>query len=109
MERILPPCFRMDSCSNQQTSSPNADLIRRGSWQQGNINGEFWKGSVAEIRVYERVLTDRERRSVETHLAEHYGILLNSGKTAPRVDRQTLTLASLCHVLMNSNEFLFID
>jgi hypothetical protein len=77
--------------------------------QQGNINGEFWKGSVAEIRVYERALTDRERRSVETYLAEHYGILMNSEKTAPQMDRQTLALASLCHVLMNSNEFLFID
>ncbi|MGI9445485.1 MAG: DUF1553 domain-containing protein, partial [Rubripirellula sp.] len=77
--------------------------------QQGNINGEFWKGSVAEIRVYERALTDRERRSVETYLAEHYSILMNSEKPAPKRDRQTLALASLCHVLMNSNEFLFID
>ena len=77
--------------------------------QQGNINGEFWKGSVAEIRVYERALTDRERRSVETYLAEHYSILMNSEKPAPQMDRQTLALASLCHVLMNSNEFLFID
>ena len=77
--------------------------------QQGNIDGEFWKGSVAEIRVYERALTDRERRSVETQLAEHYSILMNSEKPAPQMDRQTLALASLCHVLMNSNEFLFID
>ena len=77
--------------------------------QQGNINGEFWKGSVAEIRVYERALTDRERRSVETQLAEHYGILMYSEKPVPQRDRQTLALASLCHVLMNSNEFLFID
>ena len=77
--------------------------------QQGNIDGECWKVSVAEIRVYERALTDRERRSVETQLAEHYGILMYSEKPVPQSDRQTLALASLCHVLMNSNEFLFID
>ena len=77
--------------------------------QQGNIDGEFWKGRVAELRVYDRALKDRERRSVETQLAEHYGILMNSQKTAPQMDIQTLALASLCHVLMNSNEFLFID
>ena len=77
--------------------------------QQGNIDGEYWKGRVAEIRVYERALTDRERRSVEKELAEHYGILMNSEKPASRMDSQTLALASLCHVLMNSNEFLFID
>jgi hypothetical protein len=77
--------------------------------QQGNINGEFWKGSVAEIRVYDRPLTDRELRSVETQVAEHYGILMLSAGPPGKVDSKHLALASLCHVLMNSNEFLFVD
>ena len=77
--------------------------------QQGNIDGEFWKGSVAEIRVYDRALSDRELRLVETQLADDYGISLQSVEPPKQVDRKNLALASLCHVLMNSNEFLFVD
>ena len=77
--------------------------------QQGNINGEFWKGSIAEIRVYDRALTNRELRSVETQVAENYGILMHSADPPRKVDSKFLALASLCHVLMNSNEFLFVD
>lgn len=77
--------------------------------QQGNINGEFWKGSIAEIRVYDRALTNRELRSVETQVAENYGILMHSADPPGKADSKFLALASLCHVLMNSNEFLFVD
>jgi hypothetical protein len=77
--------------------------------QQGNINGEFWKGDVAEIRVYDRALSDRELRTVETEVAEHYDILLPNEGPPKRMDSEYLALASLCHVLMNSNEFLFVD
>jgi hypothetical protein len=115
---ILSAVNGQDSASvfqNGQLLKSASQLPKRRldtSWvigQQGNIDGEFWKGRVAEIRVYDRALKDRERRSVEMQLAEHYGILMNSQKTAPQMDIQTLALASLCHVLMNSNEFLFID
>ena len=77
--------------------------------QQGNIDGEFWKGSVAEIRVYDRALSARQLRLVETQLAEYYGILLPDEDSPKRMDSDHLALASLCLVLMNSNEFLFVD
>jgi hypothetical protein len=77
--------------------------------QQGNINGEFWKGHVAEIRVYDRALSDRELLKVETEVAEYYDILLHKEDAPKRMDPESLALASLCHVLMNSNEFLFVD
>jgi hypothetical protein len=77
--------------------------------QQGNIDGEFWKGSVAEIRVYDRALSARQLRLVETQLAEYYGILLADEDSPKRMDSDHMALASLCHVLMNSNEFLFVD
>ncbi len=77
--------------------------------QQGNINGEFWTGNVAEIRVYNRALSNLELRLVEKQLADQYGITLSTGEPPQPADNQTLALASLCHVLMNSNEFLFID
>ncbi|MDG2222440.1 MAG: DUF1553 domain-containing protein [Rubripirellula sp.] len=77
--------------------------------QQGNINGEFWTGDIAEIRIYSRSLSDEERRLVEAELAERYGLNLVPVEIPERVSPKILALASLCHVLMNSNEFLFFD
>lgn len=77
--------------------------------QQGNINGEFWKGGVAEIRVYDRALSHLELQIVETELAEHYDVLLQDEVPLKERNSEHLALASLCHVLMNSNEFLFVE
>lgn len=79
--------------------------------QQGNINGEFWHGDIAEIRVYDRALSNEERRSVESELAERYGLNLHQAEK-PELRQLTpdvLALASLCHVLLNSNEFIYVD
>ncbi len=77
--------------------------------QQGNIDGEYWTGGIAEIRVFSCALTDEERRSVEAELYTRYGIpvveLEESAPPTPAV----LALASLAHVLLNSSEFLYID
>lgn len=77
--------------------------------QQGNINGEFWKGGIAEIRVYSRDLTDLERRFVEAKLANIYNLKLSEPRPAAELNPEVLALASLCHALLNSNEFLFVD
>ena len=102
-----------------------------GPWvigSQGNFDQEFWKGHIAEIRVYNRALSMRERRLVEDLLASRYEIDLPD---APVIDdpvmdspaqqpdefsdpmrehnHEKLALASLCLVLMNSNEFLYVD
>ncbi|MEZ6086807.1 MAG: hypothetical protein R3C05_01990 [Pirellulaceae bacterium] len=77
--------------------------------QQGNIQGEFWNGDIAEIRVYDRGLSDQERRSVEEQLAERYDISLCPVDNPVRLRPEILALASLCHALMNSNEFVYID
>ena len=77
--------------------------------QQGNIDGEFWKGRVAEIRVYDRGLSSHELKAVHSQLAKRYSIELLPEDSVRTDDPRTLAMASLCHVLMNSNEFLFID
>ena len=46
--------------------------------------------------------TDAERDQVWDSLAARYGI-------APRPKPVDAALASLCHVLLNSNEFLYVD
>lgn len=77
--------------------------------QQGNINGEFWQGGIAEIRVYRGALEGVDRRSIERELAERYQIKLTKPAKEYHRTPEMLALASLCHVLLNSNEFIFID
>jgi len=72
---------------------------------QGNNGAEFWNGDIAELIMFERSLNADERQSVWNYLAYRYGMKLDSRPDDPR----HLALASLCHVLMNTNEFLYID
>lgn len=72
---------------------------------QGNIDGEYWQGDVAALLVYDRELTDREREDVTRHLLRRYSIAVTDARPDPR----RLALASLCHVLLNTNEFLYVD
>jgi hypothetical protein len=96
--------------SARETPLPERNLST--DWvigQQGNINGEYWTGGIAEICVFSRALTDQERLSVEGELHTRYGIpvveLEESSPPTPAV----LAIASLAHVLLNSNEFLYVD
>ncbi len=73
--------------------------------QQGNIQGEYWKGELAELIVFDRELTDPERRAIGTYLLTRYAIPTHESPAEP-VDPG---LASLCHVLLNTNEFLYVD
>lgn len=74
--------------------------------QQGNIDGEYWIGDLAELVVYDRELAPAEREAVNRRLAGKYGLSLN---TAPVRDSKFQALASLCHVLLNTNEFVYVD
>ena len=92
--------------------SPLATRRLNTEWvigQQGNINGEFWKGGIAEIRVYGRDLSNLERRFVEAKLTNVYNLKLSEPRPAAELKPEVLALASLCHSLLNSNEFLFVD
>ena len=65
-----------------------------------------------ELLVYDRDLGDEERRSVSSYLKLKYG--LPETKAAETEDRfdlapEVLALVSLCHVLLNSNEFVYVD
>ncbi len=70
--------------------------------QQGNINGEFWNGDIYEILVYDHALSEKERNTVWNMLDERY-------KLAPSPLPAPIGLTSLCHVLFNTNEFLYVD
>ena len=76
---------------------------------QGNLRGEYWHGGIAEIRVYSRQLSAVERRWVEQQMAKRYSVSIVGDDLTTTPSAEVLALASLCHVLMNSNEFLYID
>jgi len=77
--------------------------------QQGNIDGEYWTGDLAELVVFDRQLTDAELRAVSAFLAEKYAIALAEESRERERTPEFLALASLCHVLLNTNEFLYVD
>lgn len=70
--------------------------------QQGNIQGEYWNGDLAELWVYDRALTPAELGKIWDWTAHRYGI-------APTPSPRRLALTSLCRVLLNTNEFCFVD
>lgn len=73
--------------------------------QQGNIDGEYWQGEIAELLVYDRPLSREELNGVWDYLAARYRVAQRPEPPVP-ADQ---ALASLCHVLLNTNEFLFVD
>lgn len=73
--------------------------------QQGNINGEFWTGDLAELIVFNRELSEPERGLIQQQLQARYKL----DPAAPEFDAEFLALASLCHVLLNTNEFIYVE
>lgn len=89
--------------------TPLADRRLDTAWvigTQGNFGHEFWDGDIAEIVVFDRALTDEERRSIWLYARGRYGL----GEPAPPSPSPgVLALASLCQVLLNTNESLYVD
>ncbi len=75
--------------------------------QQGNIDGEYWNGNIAEILVFDRELSEDDRLLATGYLLNRYKISIPVERSV--ADPAFLALASLCHVLLNSNEFLYVD
>jgi cytochrome c553 len=86
-------------------STPLADRNLKPPYvvgQQGNIQGEFWNGDLAELLVFDRALSAPEREQVWDALSARWGL-------APRPPAPDAALASLCRVLLNTNEFIYVD
>ena len=75
---------------------------------QGDLGGEFWKGEIAEIIAFDRALPDGERQIIWSYLTQKYAISDQAAPTVVRTPEQ-LALASLCLVLLNTNEFVYVD
>ncbi|AXY72538.1 hypothetical protein D3H65_00440 [Paraflavitalea soli] len=72
--------FKFDNQATVSLSPATANFVSIGS----RINagrGLYWWGNISEVIVYNRVLTDAERQSVDSYLGLKYGITLNNGAT----------------------------
>jgi len=77
--------------------------------QQGNIDGEFWNGDLALLLVFRRPLTTDERISLQNHIIARFDLPADRESSAEPKSPELLSLASLCLVLFNSNEFAYVD
>lgn len=105
----------VNGISTFDKSAPLPQRNLKTDWvigQQGNIDGEYWHGAIAELRVYSRSLSVQERSIIEQELAKRYAIPIQSPDKSNRnkqLSADEFALASLAHVLLNSNEFLYVD
>lgn len=77
---------------------------------QGNYGSEFWQGDLAELLVFNRALDGTQREVLIRELLQRHAIPTESpAPTDAAPAPELLALASLCHVLMNTNEFLYVD
>jgi hypothetical protein len=93
---------------------PNAIPARRldTPWvigQQGNINGEYWKGDIACLIVFNEQLSPEDRGLIQGYLIQLYQLPTLSEPVAPSMTPEQLAIASLSVVLFNSNEFAYVD
>jgi hypothetical protein len=77
--------------------------------QQGNIDGEYWKGGIAELILYSTALPPSRRNLIEDQLAKRFGLTLDRENDPATITTEAQALASLAIVLMNSNEFIYLD
>jgi prepilin-type N-terminal cleavage/methylation domain-containing protein len=66
-----------NSSSNDPAYSPLTSNPAMYIGSSGGAGNETWKGLISEIIVYDRVLKNEERKSVEKYLGKKYGIKIN--------------------------------
>ena len=79
--------------------------------QQGNFDAEYWSGTLQLLMVFDRQLSEAERRLLRSAITTRFRLRVSRPPELvhkPPTARQR-AVASLALVLMNSNEFLFID
>jgi hypothetical protein len=73
--------------------------------QQGNIDGEYFVGDLALLRLYKANIDDDTMRTITDPWLDR----LKLRQPASKPSASVLALASLAQVLVSSNEFLYID
>lgn len=79
--------------------------------QQGNFDAEYWDGTLSLLLVFARQLNPEEQSLLREVLLRRYDLPAEHETPVPPAELtpRGRAVASLSLVLMNSNEFLFID
>ncbi|MFM7056604.1 MAG: PSD1 and planctomycete cytochrome C domain-containing protein [Planctomycetota bacterium] len=77
--------------------------------QQGNIDGEYWNGQLACLLVFSRALSQTELQALWQTLCTRYALPAANTVPADTPSPRLQALASMGLVLLNSNEFAFVD
>ena len=75
------------------TSTPNSNALPKLGINQGTLYGatESSQGQLLDILIYDRQLTETERKKVEHYLASYYGLLDLSGNLTANYNRTPLS------------------
>lgn len=76
---------------------------------QGNIDGEYWNGTISAVLVFDRSLSTHEADSVGKRLAMQWGGSWSETLAPIARTPQQRAWESLVIVLLNTNEFLYVD
>lgn len=76
---------------------------------QGNIGGEYWQGGISAVLVFDRALSDAEQTAVGRLLADRFAGRWEAELPAPPRSAEQRAWESLLIVLLNTNEFLYVD
>jgi hypothetical protein len=97
--------------NNDFVHAQSAALAQRVAKEAGP--GDDERIEAAWRQALGRVPTETERAAARRHLeaqAQRWGgANKGSGSGAPHADPRQLAMESLCHVLLNTNEFLYVD
>jgi len=77
--------------------------------QQGNIDGEYWKGRLACLFVFSRALNELDLQALWHTLCSRYALPASNAVPTEKISPRLQALASMSLVLLNSNEFAFVD
>jgi hypothetical protein len=70
----------------------------------GTSYSEYWNGDIAEVIVYNRKLTEDERKLVEDYLAKKYGVTLTRAATPTATDTTATTATTATDTMASGSQ-----
>ena len=102
----------LDGATLADRAEPLAQRRLDTAWvvgTQGNIGGEYWQGGISAVLVFDRALSDAEQTAVGRLLADRFAGRWEAELPAPPRSAEQRAWESLLIVLLNTNEFLYVD
>lgn len=76
---------------------------------QGNYGHEYLNGWIARVLIFDKALDSDQLRQLWSAVEGEYPSVKTDPSAKTRLTPESRALASLCHVLLNSNEMIYVD